>query len=117
MGGLEGPPKPPLEARGAPAPPGRPSLPAPVTRSSLVSWNFASACILGGVWFDRRFTASPRLQLRPRFPGHFRFVGRAQFSRKTERAQVCPHEELSLMSFTSFDLHPDLLRAVDALGY
>src|SRR5438093_1520226 len=28
-----------------------------------------------------------------------------------------PHAELSLMSFTSFDLHPDLLRAVDALGY
>src|SRR5262245_49157130 len=36
-------------------------------------------------------------------------------SRKTDRAQARPHEELSPMSFTSFDLHPDLLRAIDAL--
>src|SRR5947199_6527662 len=37
--------------------------------------------------------------------------------RKTDRAQMRPREDVRPMSFTAFNLHPDLLRAVDALGF
>ncbi len=37
-------------------------------------------------------------------------------SRKTDRAQARPHEE-RFMSFASFNLHPDLLRGLDGLGF
>ena len=58
----------------------------------------------------------PRLS-QTAFPGNFRFVGRVTNQIAEDcRAQMCP-EGKSLMSFSAFDLHPDLLRAVDALGF
>src|SRR5262245_54060484 len=40
-----------------------------------------------------------------------------ELPRKTARAQPRPDEDAPLMSFTSFDLHPQLLRALDDLSF
>ena len=50
------------------------------------------------------------------FPRYFRFVGRVRTARKIAEALSGLTGEPS-MSFDTFDLHPDLLRAVAALGF
>src|SRR5215470_15281145 len=61
------------------------------------------------VWFRSSARRGPSSSS-DRVSRHFRFVGRADFVRKTVKGN-------RFMSFTSFNLHPELLRALAELGF
>src|SRR5262245_31456219 len=76
------------------------------------------SCILTGVWSIVGSVASPASSSdrvsRPPLP---RGWACRVHGRKTERAQMRLEEARFAMSFTSFDLHPDLLRGVEQMGF